>query len=132
MDKLVSFIKALPPPAVAFSGGVDSSLVAAVARMAHGDRALAVTVLSELVPESEVKAASGVACAIGIRHEVVRLSVLDNEDVVSNPPDRCYHCKRDDFVAIWKLAEGEGLGSVLDGTNADDSLVHRPGIRALK
>ena len=132
MDKLVGFIKSLPPPAVAFSGGVDSSLVAAAALRAHGEKALAVTVHSELVPDSEVAQASDVARAMGIRHEVVRLSVLDNEDVVSNPPDRCYHCKKDDFAAIRKLAVRDGLGSVLDGTNADDMLGHRPGIRALR
>ncbi len=132
MDKLISFIENLPPPAVAFSGGVDSSVVAAAAVKAHGERALAVTVHSELVPDSEVGFAAEVAGAIGIRHHVVRLNVLDNEDVVANPPDRCYHCKKDDFGAILKLAAGAGLGSVLDGTNADDMLGHRPGIRALR
>lgn len=129
---LIEFIKKLGPVAVAFSGGVDSSLVAAAAFRAHGGSAVAVTIASELFPDTEAECAAEVAKAIGIRHKIIRVSMLDNESVVSNPPDRCYHCKSEDFSAIIKAASEEGIKTVLDGTNADDPKGHRPGLKALK
>lgn len=129
---LIEFIKKLGPVAVAFSGGVDSSLVAAAAFRAHGSSALAVTIASELFPEAEAQCAADIAKNIGIRHKIIWISVLGNESVITNPPDRCYHCKSDDFSAIIKSASEEGIKTVLDGTNADDPKGHRPGLRALK
>jgi uncharacterized protein len=131
-DGLINYIRNLGPKvAVAYSGGVDSSVVAGAAFLALSDGAVAVTVSSELVPESEVKAAEAVARAIGIRHIVVAVTALDNEMVASNPPDRCYHCKGDDFSAIRDAVSGFGIDVILDGTNADDPQGHRPGLRAL-
>jgi len=129
---LIEFIKKLGPVAVAFSGGVDSSLVAAAAFRAHGSSAVAVTIVSELFPDTEATCAAEVAKAIGIRHKTIRLTVLANESVTSNPPDRCYHCKSEDFSAIIKAASDEGIKTVVDGTNADDPKGHRPGLKALK
>jgi len=130
-DRLVELIRELGPPAVAFSGGVDSSLVAAAAFQAHGTKALAVTLVSELISGAEEQDACWVAKAIGVRHEILRLSLLGEETVVSNTPDRCYYCKRLVFAAVGRLAERDGLAVVLDGSNADDALTHRPGMRAL-
>jgi pyridinium-3,5-biscarboxylic acid mononucleotide sulfurtransferase len=132
LEELVGLIKDNGPCAVAFSGGVDSSVVAAAAFKAHGSLALAVTVASELFPEAEVSEAEAVASAIGIRHKVMRVSVLSNEAVTSNPVDRCYHCKSDDFSAIRDAASEEGISLIYDGSNADDPKGHRPGLRALK
>ena len=131
-DRLIEHVKGLGPCAVAFSGGVDSAVVAAAAFKAHGEKALAVSVVSELFPQVEGEEAAKVARAIGIRHRTVSLSMMDNEAVVSNPVDRCYHCKSDDFTAIRDSALAEGIKVILDGTNADDPKGHRPGLRALK
>lgn len=130
-DRLIGFIKKLGSAAVAFSGGVDSSVVCKAAYLALGGRAVAVTVASELVPERDVADAAKVAEAIGIRHAVARVNALENERVASNPPERCYHCKSDDFSAIRDKAREFGIDIILDGTNADDPKGHRPGIRAL-
>ena len=129
---LISYIGKLGSAAVAFSGGVDSSVVAAAAYAALGDKSLAVTVASELVPEADVENARNIAKTIGIEHVVVKVEALSNESVASNPPDRCYHCKSDDFAAIFEAARARGIINVLDGTNHDDSHTHRPGIRALR
>ena len=131
-DRLIECVRGLGPCAVAFSGGVDSAVVAAAAFKAHGENALAVTVVSELFPQAEGEEAADVARAIGIRRRTVALSMMGNEAVVSNPVDRCYHCKSDDFSAIRDAAEAEGITVILDGTNADDPKGHRPGLRALK
>lgn len=129
--RLIELIKSKSSCAVAFSGGVDSSVVAAAAFRALGKKAVAVTVVSELFPDDEAAYAAGIARGIGIRHRVVRVSILDNEKVASNPQDRCYHCKSDDFGAIRAVAREEGLSVILDGTNADDTRVRRPGLKAL-
>jgi uncharacterized protein len=131
-DGLIEYIRKLGAPvAVAYSGGVDSTVVAGAAYLALGGDAVAVTVASELVPESEVKGAEAVARAIGIRHIVVAVSALENEMVASNPPERCYHCKGDDFGKVAEAAAGFGIRVILDGTNADDGMARRPGLRAL-
>lgn len=129
---LVGFIKGLGPSAVAFSGGVDSGLVAKAARDALGDRALAVTVVSELCPEEDAAEAAELARAIGIRHMMLDVSILGGEAVASNPPERCYHCKGRVFEAIKEAVLGEGIKNVLDGTNAEDTKAYRPGLKALR
>lgn len=132
MKKLTEFIKNLGPAAIAFSGGVDSSLVALAASRAHGERALAVTVSSELMSEAELDQAGRLARSIGIRHEVVRISVLSVEGLPDNPPERCYLCKMEVLRAIAGAARGQDLGVMLDGTNADDAGSYRPGLKALR
>ncbi len=130
LDSLIDYFRNFRGAAVAFSGGVDSSVVAAAAFQALGERSVAVTVASEFVPASEIGQAASVAGAIGIRHEVLRLNVLEDEKIASNPPERCYYCKRGDFGAILEIAERRGL-EVFDGTNADDARTRRPGLKAL-
>jgi len=129
--RLIDYFKKFDGAAVAFSGGVDSSVVAAAAYRALHDRALAVTVASELVPESDILAASEIARTIGIKHHIARVEALGNEAVAKNPPDRCYHCKSDDFGAIRKAASGYGISDIFDGTNHDDASAYRPGLKAL-
>lgn len=130
-DRLIGYFKSFNGAAVAFSGGVDSSVVAAAAYKALGDKAVSVTVASEFLPESELRQASSVAAAVGIRHEILRLSALEDERVASNPPDRCYHCKSADFGAVSNLAKKFGITDIFDGTNADDPKGRRPGLKAL-
>jgi uncharacterized protein len=114
---------------IALSGGLDSSTLAALCKKLLGDKAIAVTVASELQPEEEIEGARRVAEEIGIRHILIEMSLL-KEEVARNGPDRCYHCKKAMFRRIRELAEELGVREIFDGTNASDS--GRPGIGALR
>ncbi|MFQ5426627.1 MAG: ATP-dependent sacrificial sulfur transferase LarE [Gaiellales bacterium] len=115
---------------VAFSGGVDSSLVAALAARALGERALAVTAVSPALATGELDGASAVAAKVGIAHETVRTAELDRAGYRANGPDRCYHCKTELYDRLLTLAEERGFRAVLSGANADDLGDWRPGLRA--
>ena len=115
---------------VAFSGGVDSTYLAAVAFEVLGHRALAVTADSPSIPRRALEEAKALAAGIGIRHRVIQAKELDNPDYARNDPDRCYHCKTELFGLLENLAKDEGLAVVLDGANADDVGDYRPGARA--
>jgi len=117
--------------AVAFSGGVDSSFLAAAALRALGDNAVAVTAYSETLPESERQEAITIAREIGIRHVLLHISELNSADFVANTPDRCYYCKKERFDVLKLWAENEKIAWVLEGSNADDKLDYRPGMRAV-
>lgn len=113
---------------VALSGGVDSGLVAAAAHAAVGSQSIAVTVSSELTPKRDLDQAKKVAEHIGIHHEVLPVSVLENAAVRSNGPDRCYHCKKLIFRSIFTHYNDSSI--LLDGTNYDDDPA-RPGLKAV-
>lgn len=117
---------------VAFSGGVDSAVVAALARRTLGDRALAVTAAAETLAGRELDHARRLAAEIGIRHEVVTYDELDSPDFVRNPSFRCYVCQGMRMDVMLELAERRGLSTVCDGTNASDPGPHRPGLRAIE
>ena len=118
---------------VAFSGGVDSAVVATLARDALGDDAVACTARSETLPEAELDDAKRVASEIGIRHELVEFSELDNPDFVANDGDRCYHCRTMRLGKMYETAQELGIDTVCDGTNASDpGEGHRPGLRAVE
>ncbi|MGI8593613.1 MAG: ATP-dependent sacrificial sulfur transferase LarE [Solirubrobacteraceae bacterium] len=115
---------------VAFSGGVDSSVVAAIAARALGTRALAVTAVSPAVATGELEGARRVAGSIGIAHETVTTSELSRAGYRRNAPDRCYHCKSELYDALAARAAQRGYATVLSGANADDEGDWRPGLRA--
>ncbi len=118
---------------VAFSGGVDSSVVAALAYDAVGDDAVACTARSETLPAAELDEAKRVADEIGIRHETVTFSELDDPNFVANDGDRCYHCRTMRLGQMYEAARDLGIDTVCDGTNADDpGEGHRPGLRAVE
>ncbi len=116
---------------VAFSGGVDSTALLHAAMQAHEGRVLAVTVSSSLLTDSEVSRAIELAQQLDAEHRTLALDPLADPDVRSNPPRRCYFCKRLIFQALTDLAREEGLESVVDGSNVDDSADYRPGQQAL-
>lgn len=115
---------------VAFSGGVDSTYLAAVAHDVLGDRAVAVTAVSPAVPAAEIEQAREVAWTIGIRHEMIETLEMESPQYVRNAPDRCYHCKVGLFCQLKIRASALRLAFVLDGSNADDERDLRPGRRA--
>ncbi len=117
---------------VAYSGGVDSAFLLAVARRALGDRVTAATVSTFLLDRGEVEDARRRAGAIGVRHEIIDLDLAAFPEVLANPPDRCYHCKRLVFTALRRRAVELGLPALLDATHADDLRERRPGVRALR
>jgi uncharacterized protein (TIGR00268 family) len=118
---------------VAFSGGVDSAVVAALAHDALGDDAVACTAKSETLPAAELADAARVAHEIGVRHETVSFSELDDPDFVQNDGDRCYHCRTMRLGKMYETARELGIETVCDGTNASDpGEGHRPGLRAVE
>jgi uncharacterized protein len=117
---------------VAYSGGIDSALVAALARRAVGDRALAVTAAAETLAGAELAHARRLAAEIGIRHEVVTYSELDDAEFVANPAYRCYVCQGMRMDRMLGEAARRGLAVVCDGTNASDPGADRPGLRAVR
>jgi pyridinium-3,5-biscarboxylic acid mononucleotide sulfurtransferase len=115
---------------IAFSGGVDSTFLFAVAVDVLDGRALAVTAASATYPERELLEARELASLIGGRHRVIASGELDIPEFQDNPRDRCYYCKKELFGKLREIADREGLPCVLDGTNLDDLGDHRPGRRA--
>jgi uncharacterized protein len=130
LDALIDAVRPLGSAVVAFSGGVDSSVVAAVAARALGPRALAVTAVSPSIAEGELDGARRVARAIGIAHETIATDELAREGYRRNAPDRCYFCKTELYDALAALARERGYAALLSGANADDAGDWRPGLRA--
>jgi len=129
-EQLTTRLAGLGGAVVAFSGGVDSSVVAALAARALGDRALAVTAVSPALASGELDGARRVAAAVGIRHEVISTAELDREEYRRNDKFRCYYCKTELYDQLEALSARRVLGPVLSGANADDTGDWRPGLRA--
>jgi len=131
-ERLLSYFRKFDGVVVAFSGGVDSSVLAKAAYDALGERALAVTVDSPTIEKSELEAAGIIAKNIGIKHLVVKHDELANPCFRSNKPDRCYHCKKEMLAVLKKVACEKGVKAVAEGTNAEEIKGHRPGYKAVK
>lgn len=132
LDRLRAIIRSLGKVALAYSGGVDSSLLLRVARDELGDQIMAITATGALMPASEIDSALATARSMGIEPLVLVADVLSLEDFRINPPDRCYVCKRAIFTSVMAAAKEKGFTTVIDGSHAGDLEGDRPGKRALR
>ena len=132
LERLEGYLANLEKLAVAFSGGVDSTFLLKVAHMILGDNVVAITVNGAIHPGWEIESSKEIASRIGVRQILLDMDIFKNENIVTNPPDRCYHCKMAIFSMIKKTAKSYGIDNVADGSNIDDAGDYRPGMRALK
>jgi pyridinium-3,5-biscarboxylic acid mononucleotide sulfurtransferase len=132
-EQLKKVFEAMGKVMVAYSGGVDSSLLLKMASEAVGrENVLAVTALSPLYPERELTTAKSLAGALGVRHLLIESNELEIEGFSANPPNRCYHCKRELFGKLVDMAKGEGMRFIVEGSTLDDEKDHRPGRVAVR
>jgi uncharacterized protein len=129
-DCLLQVLREIAGCAVAFSGGIDSTVVAHAAQLALGDRAVAVTADSPSVPRAEVEEARRLAAQIGIRHEVIRTEEFGDPNYLRNDGARCYYCKSELYARIENLLPRLGVSVVCSGANLDDRGDYRPGLKA--
>jgi len=131
-DRLKEILSSYGDLLVAYSGGVDSSLLLRVAADVLGDRVMAVIADSPTFPASERKYAKAAARRIGVRHKIIRSGELSDGRFSSNPPERCYWCKRSLLARLKKIASAEGISKIAVGAQKDDLKDYRPGGRAVR
>jgi uncharacterized protein len=129
-DQLLQTLSEYGSCAVAFSGGVDSAVVAKAAQLALGDSAVVVTGDSDALAEGELEQARELARLIGVRHVVVETEEMADPDYVANRPDRCYHCKTNLYEKLRDVAQQIGVKMLVNGANVDDLADYRPGMKA--
>jgi len=132
LQHLKSIIRDCDGAVIAFSGGVDSSLVCAVAHEVLGERTVAATAISQTYPPGEVEWAKKATRHIGIKHMTIVTNELEDPNFAANPPERCYYCKSELLRKLDGVRKDLGFEKIFDGTNFDDFSDYRPGIRALR
>lgn len=133
LERLKKVIARCESALVAYSGGVDSTFLLAVAKEVLGPRLLAVTAASAVVQPSEIAAAKRIARGLGVKNEAIDTDeIMDLEEFCANSPERCYHCKQVLFARLTEVARERGLACVMEASNADDTGDYRPGLRAVK
>ncbi|MGK7925041.1 MAG: ATP-dependent sacrificial sulfur transferase LarE [Spirulina sp.] len=132
LKKLKTLFQEVDRALIAYSGGIDSTLVAKIAYDVLGDRALAMTAISPSLLPEDLEDAKIQAATIGIAHEVIETHEMENPNYTSNPVNRCYFCKSELHDTLKPIARDRGYPYVIDGVNADDLQDYRPGIQAAK
>jgi pyridinium-3,5-biscarboxylic acid mononucleotide sulfurtransferase len=129
-EHLKALLHEMVPAVLAYSGGVDSSLLLRAASEIMGSSLIAVTAVSETYPAGELQSAKNFVRSLGVTHRILPTEELASEAFVQNPPDRCYYCKKELFEKLRKLADTEGITFIIEGSNTDDLKDHRPGGKA--
>ncbi len=130
LQLLISRLKEHKSAVIAFSGGVDSTFLARIAKDVFGAKLLLITATSSTYPFYELDEAKSLAVMLGIKHKIIVSEEIDIPGYADNPPDRCYYCKSELFGKIKYIASQEGYEVIFDGSNADDLKDFRPGMKA--
>ena len=129
-DHLKALLREMGCAVLAYSGGVDSSLLLKAAAEVMGPNVIAVTAVSETYPPGELAEAKEFACSLGVTHRILRTTELLSEEFVQNSPERCYYCKKELFGKLKGIADTEDIPFIIDGSNTDDLNDYRPGTKA--
>lgn len=132
LDILKESLKGMGRVIIAFSGGVDSTFLLKAASISGLEEIIAVTAVSESIPEEELTFTKEITAQLNIAHRMITTDEMNDENYSNNPPDRCYYCKKELFTRLKKIASDEGFSHILDGSNLDDMKDWRPGRRAAK
>jgi pyridinium-3,5-biscarboxylic acid mononucleotide sulfurtransferase len=130
LQHLISHLKEYNSAVIAFSGGVDSTFLARIAKDVYGDNLLLITATSSTYPFYELDEAKSLASLLEIKHKIIVSEEIEIPGYADNPPDRCYYCKSELFGKIKYIATNEGFEVIFDGSNADDQKDFRPGMKA--